>query len=171
MSEEKQSITHLSQKEAAAVLLARALLRQIEAESPQCAFWVISVLAKMKSEKLSLPCVFNIACQEMPKAAADYVEYTRTRGERIDPIKIFVSECCELNADAKEMPAWLWSAYIAWCAANHSTLLPCNIFLSRLGTAYPQLFWEPVPRARRHVIGITLNDAGCDLAEVIQLTC
>jgi len=65
-------------KEKDATYLAKILFRQIEKESPGCAFWVISALTKMAHDKLTLPCVINIVRQEMRQAAAEYDEYVRT---------------------------------------------------------------------------------------------
>lgn len=64
--------------EKSATFLARGLFRQIQATDSQCAFWVISALEKLRCNQATLPCVINIARQEMPGSAADYDEYLRT---------------------------------------------------------------------------------------------
>lgn len=61
-----------------ATFLARQLFRQIENRDDQCAFWILSALHKLKYDGASIVCVLNIMREEMPKAFADYAEYTRT---------------------------------------------------------------------------------------------
>lgn len=67
-------------KEPAGIFLARVLMKQIQGRDPQCAFWFVSALSKLRYEnpQMTLVCLMNFIRQEMPKAAAEYAEYCRT---------------------------------------------------------------------------------------------
>ena len=62
-----------------ATFLAKGLLKQIETENDNCAFWIISAIHKLKYShpKMSMTCLFNILITQMPKAAKAYGEYKR----------------------------------------------------------------------------------------------
>lgn len=63
-----------------ATVLAKILLKQIERESSQCAFWMISVLAKISRDSpgMTVGELMVLVEEELPNAAAEYWQYVKT---------------------------------------------------------------------------------------------
>ena len=65
--------------EAAGVILARQLMKQIDDSGEWSAFWMVSCLSKLKNNnpRMNLTCLMNIIKTEMPKAFDKYREYLK----------------------------------------------------------------------------------------------
>lgn len=65
--------------------LAKILLKQIEEENPQCAFWLVSAVCKLLQEnpQMNMVCFLNILASEIPKACSSYQEYVRSPNTQV----------------------------------------------------------------------------------------
>jgi P4 family phage/plasmid primase-like protien len=88
--------------------------------------------------------------------------------EVLNPLLIFVTECCEIHDDAHESSTKLWNAYSAWCAEGKNRPLGRNKFYEQIMATFTRV--KKVRKQEDGVQetrfdGIRLTDAGKEYAE------
>lgn len=58
--------------------LIAGLMKAIEAENEQCAFWFVSILTKAKSYESTVDRLLALAGENMPKANKEWRQYVRS---------------------------------------------------------------------------------------------
>ena len=56
--------------------------------------------------------------------------------EAMNPLRMFITECCEIRDEIKEKPVRLWHAYNAWCNEGHNRALGRNKFYEQILATY-----------------------------------
>jgi len=95
-------------------------------------------------------------------------EDTANMMEVLDPLLVFVSECCEVHGDLEVNTVRLWHAYRAWCTDGGNRPLGRNKFLGYILTKFTSVKRiRPVRDGVQQVLfhGIALVGAGLEYAE------
>jgi P4 family phage/plasmid primase-like protien len=88
--------------------------------------------------------------------------------ETINPVLLFVKECCEISECEHESTIKMWSAYKAWCAEGKNRPLGRNKFYETLLGMFPQIKKDRAQEEtgyERAFMGIHLFGVGIDYAE------
>jgi phage/plasmid-associated DNA primase len=73
------------------------------------------------------------------KIGQQVIDDTDKLMEVLNPLLIFVSECCEIHDDIHESSARLWNAYAAWCADGKNRPLGRNKFQEQIQATFTRV--------------------------------
>lgn len=81
----------------------------------------------------------------------------------LNPMLIFIRECCVVRGGEHVPTTEIWPAYVEWCAEGRNRPLGRNKFLDQVLMSYPAVSRgenEPPGDRREAFVGIGLNDTG-----------
>jgi len=84
----------------------------------------------------------------------------------LNPMLIFVQECCDLSPELHVPTTEIWPAYTAWCHEGRNRPLGRNKFLDQILMSYPQVTRKPFGTDREQsFVGLGLNSTGIKYME------
>lgn len=90
--------------------------------------------------------------------------------EALNPLLIFIVECCEVRPDIHENTERIWNAYSAWCAIGRNRALGRNKFYEQITATFPTVKKSRYQNKKEEIdevrfTGIHLTTQGRDYAD------
>ena len=90
--------------------------------------------------------------------------------EALNPLLIFIVECCEVRPDIYDLPERLFHAYTAWCAIGRNRALGRNKFYEQIMATFPTVKKARYQNKKEEIdeirfTGIHLTSVGRDYAD------